>query len=308
MPTEQSVLRLSIIAAVFQAALGIAFGLLAGSQSIIFDGFYGLVDATMTVLALLIAKLIAASAERGEHNRKLVERFTMGFWHLEPMVLGLNSMLLVGAAIYALLNSARSLMAGGNVIALDYAIVYALISLAAAASMGTYATFANRKIGSALIALDAKAWWITVAMTCALLMAFVFGYAVNGTRLDWVAPYIDPLVLIVVCIGVIPVPLKVIRHALQDILLVTPADLKQHVDQVAQDTVQRHGFDSFRAYVARVGRGRQIELFFIVPTQWPAKRLEEWDAIRNEVGEALGEESTDRWLTIVFTTDPEWAE
>jgi predicted Co/Zn/Cd cation transporter (cation efflux family) len=32
------------------------------------------------------------------------------------------------------------------------------------------------------------------------------------------------------------------------------------------------------------------------------------DAIRNEVGEALGEESSDRWLTIVFTTDPEWAE
>ena len=308
MPTEQSLLRLSIIAAVFQAALGIAFGLLAGSESIIFDGFYGLVDATMTMLALLIAKLIAASAERGEHNRKLVERFTMGFWHLEPMVLGLNATLLVGAAIYALINSARSLMEGGHMIALDYAIVYALISLVAAAAMGAYATIANRRIGSALVALDAKAWWITVAMACALLAAFIFGWAVRGTRLDWVTPYIDPLVLILVCVAVIPMPLGVIRRALADILLVTPSDLKQHVDSVAAGTVQRHGFDSYRAYVARVGRGRQIELFFIVPTQWPAKRLEEWDAIRNEVGEALGEESTDRWLTIVFTTDPEWAE
>jgi predicted Co/Zn/Cd cation transporter (cation efflux family) len=262
----------------------------------------------MTMLALLIARLIAASAEGGERNRKLVDRFTMGFWHLEPMVLGLNSTLLVGAAIYALINSAKSLMEGGHLIALDYAIVYALISLSAAAAMAVYTTIANRKINSALVALDAKAWWITVAMTCALLTAFVFGYAVKGTTLNWVTPYIDPLVLIVVCVAVIPVPLQVIRHALQDILLVTPSDLKQHVDKVAEAAVQRHGFDSFRAYVARVGRGRQIELFFIVPTQWPAKRLEEWDAIRNEVGEALGEESTDRWLTIVFTTDPEWAE
>ena len=308
MPTEQSLLRLSIIAAVFQAALGITFGLLATSESIIFDGFYCLVDAVMTMFALLIARLIAASAEGGEHNRKLVDRFTMGFWHLEPMVLGLNSTLLVGAAVYALINSVKSLMEGGHLIALDYAIVYALISLAAAAAMAVYTTIANRRINSALVALDAKAWWITVAMTCALLTAFVFGSAVEGTKLNWVTPYIDPLVLIVVCIAVIPVPLQVIRRALQDILLVTPSDLKQHVDQVAQAAVQRHGFDSFRAYVARVGRGRQIELFFIVPTQWPAKRLEEWDAIRNEVGEALGEESTDRWLTIVFTTDPEWAE
>jgi len=308
MPTEQSVLRLSIVAAVFQAGLGIAFGLLAGSESIIFDGFYGLVDAVMTLLALLIAKLIAASAEGGEHNRKLIDRFTMGFWHLEPMVLGMNGTLLVCAAIYALINSVKSLLGGGHMIALDYAIVYALISLAAAAAMGAYATMANRRIGSALIALDAKAWWITVAMTLALLSAFVFGYAVTGTSLDWVIPYIDPLVLMLVCLAVIPVPLKVIRRALSDILLVTPTDLKRHVDKVAVDTVKRHGFDSFRAYVARVGRGRQIELFFIVPTQWPAKRLEEWDAIRNEIGDALGGESSDRWLTIVFTTDPEWAE
>ncbi|MGG2476173.1 cation transporter, partial [Rhizobium sp. BR5] len=54
-------------------------------------------------------------------------------------------------------------------------------------------------------------------------------------------------------------------------------------------------------------RGRQIELFFIVPKNWPPRRLEEWDAIRDEIGNALGGEGTDRWLTIVFTTDEEWA-
>ncbi|HAO2891890.1 TPA: cation transporter, partial [Escherichia coli] len=33
----------------------------------------------------------------------------------------------------------------------------------------------------------------------------------------------------------------------------------------------------------------------------------EWDSIRDEIGEAIGDESTDRWLTIAFTTDLEWA-
>lgn len=69
----------------------------------------------------------------------------------------------------------------------------------------------------------------------------------------------------------------------------------------------KFGFASHYSYVARVGRGRQIELFFIVPKNWPARRLEEWDAIRDEIGEALGGEGSDRWLTIVFTTDEEWA-
>lgn len=113
--------------------------------------------------------------------------------------------------------------------------------------------------------------------------------------------------LAAVCVIIIPIPLGTIKQALADILLVTPADLKRHVDQVAEGTVKRHGFLDYRAYVARVGRGRQIELFFIVPSDWPAKRLQEWDLIREEVGEALGDEGPDRWLTIAFTTDPEWA-
>jgi predicted Co/Zn/Cd cation transporter (cation efflux family) len=102
-------------------------------------------------------------------------------------------------------------------------------------------------------------------------------------------------------------PIGTIKQALADIFLVTPADLKQHVDSVAQDIVKRHGFVSYRAYVAKVGRGKQIELYFIVPPNLPPRRLEEWDALRDEVGNALGEESPDRWLTIAFTTDVEWA-
>jgi len=34
----------------------------------------------------------------------------MGFWHLEPIVLGLNGVLLTGAAIYALINAIGSIL------------------------------------------------------------------------------------------------------------------------------------------------------------------------------------------------------
>ena len=64
---------------------------------------------------------------------------------------------------------------------------------------------------------------------------------------------------------------EAVRQALADILLVTPQDLKSHVDRVARAAAARHGFLGHRAYVARVGRGRQIELFFIVPQGAPAR-------------------------------------
>ncbi len=308
MTTEQSVLRLSIAVTFFLAAAGIVFGLLSGSFAIVFDGVYALTDAIMTMVALLVASLIASSTGTGSVGGRLVKHFTMGFWHLEPMVLGLNGVLLTGAAVYALINAIGSIMAGGRLLAFDYAIVYAALTMAIAFAMASYGKRANRELNSSFVALDAKAWLMSGGLSGALLVAFGFGYAIQGTKLAWMLPYVDPVALALVCVVVIPIPIATIKQALADILLVTPADLKRHADSVAEDIVRRYGFASYRSYVARVGRGRQIELFFIVPKDGPAKQLEEWDRIRDEIGEAIGDDTPDRWLTIVFTTDPEWVD
>lgn len=307
MRTEQGVLRLSASVTAILAGCGILFGVLSGSAAIIFDGIYSLIDVSMTVLALLVANLIASAAAAGPVRSKLVERFTMGFWHLEPMVLGLNGILLMGAAVYALVNAVESLLTGGRPLTFGPAILYAGVTVLAATGMAVFGTRVNRSLGSHFLALDAKAWMMSAALSAALLAAFLFGALIQGTGLAWLSPYIDPAVLAAVCLVVIPMPAGTVRQALADILLVTPADLMDQVDRVAQAVVDRYGFASYRAYVARVGRGRQIELYFIVPGGWPATRLEEWDRIRDDIGHAIGGESPDRWLTIVFTTDPEWA-
>ncbi|WP_295043360.1 cation transporter [uncultured Paracoccus sp.] len=307
MATEQQILRQSIAATFAVAFIGVGFGVLTGSASIIFDGIYSLTDASMTVLALLVSRLITQQMSERRQAR-LVQRFTMGFWHLEPMVLGLNGVLLTGAAVYALFNAVQSLLSGGRDLQFGQAIVYAVVVVLVAIGMALRNHRANRRIGSGFVELDAKGWAMSAALTGALLMAFVFGWLIRGTRWDWLSPYVDPAALALVCLVVIPLPVPTIRRALADILLVTPTDLKQQVDAAAARAVARHGFLDHRAYVARVGRGRQIELYFIVPPDQPARRLEDWDAIRNEIGDDIGGESRDRWLTIAFTTDPEWAE
>ncbi|WP_312893283.1 cation diffusion facilitator family transporter [Ancylobacter sonchi] len=308
MNTEQGVLRLSIAVTLLMAAAGIVFGLMSGSFAIVFDGVYAMTDATMTVVALLVSNLIATSTAGGAAGGRLVKHFTMGFWHLEPMVLGLNGILLTGAAVYALINAIGSLMAGGRHLSFDHAIVYAVLTMVVALVMAAVGRRANRTLDSSFVALDAKAWLMSGGLSGALLAAFVFGYSTQGTRLAWMTPYVDPAALALVCLIVIPLPAGTIKQALADILLVTPSELKQHVDEVAEAVVRRYGFLSHRSYVARVGRGRQIELYFIVPRDQPARKLEEWDHIRDEIGEAIGGESPDRWLTIAFTTDPEWAD
>ena len=306
--SEQRLLRISIIATVVVAAMGITFGLLSGSSAIVFDGIYSLADATVTMVALLVARLINSYNTGGPQNQRLVEKFTMGFWHLEPMVLGATGLLLSGATVYAFIDAIGSFLNGGRPLQFGQAIIYAACTLLISLVMAWIGARANRRLQSDLIAMDVKAWLMSSAITAALLVGFIVGLAIQGTSLDWMAPYVDPTVLALVCLAIFPVPLGAVRQALSEILMITPVELKRHVDVVAQEVVERQGFLSYRAFVAKVGRGRQIELYFIVPPGLPARTLEEWDALRKAIGEAIGGYSPDRWLTIVFTTNAGWVE
>ncbi|WP_313646046.1 cation transporter [Pseudomonas sp.] len=306
--SEQGLLRTSIAVTLFIAVIGIAFGLASGSFSIVFDGVYSLVDASMSGLSLVVVKLITSHATSLQLSRKLRERFTMGFWHLEPMVLALNGILLSGVAAYALINAVSSVLEGGRHLEFGIAMVYAVLTVIACATIAVVEARANRTLNSDFVRMDVKGWVMSASITAALLIAFGFGFAVQGTQWQWLSPYIDPTVLALVCLVIIPLPLSVVRQALGEIFLVTPGDLKLHVDAVAQAFVTKHGLQSYRAYVAKVGRSREIELYFIVPKHMPAKTIEQWDAWRNEIGEAVGGEGPDRWITVVFTGDPEWAE
>jgi predicted Co/Zn/Cd cation transporter (cation efflux family) len=306
--TEQGALRISILATLLVALFGITFGLLSGSFAIAFEGFYSLMDAGLTIMALMVTNLIAISSATGPQRSRLNQKFTMGFWHLEPMVLGLSATLLSSAAVYALIGAVQSLLKGGRELEFDEAIFYSVVNLAACIGMVSFNLKVNKRLGSEFVALDAKGWLMSAFITAALLVAFLIGWSVQGTSLAWISPYVDPAVLAIICIIIIPMPLGTIRQALTDVLLITPTELQEHVDLIAKRVVGKYGFLSYRSYTAKVGRGRQIELYFIVPKNLAAKRLEEWDLIRDEVGEAIGGDSPDRWLTIVFTTDPEWTE
>ena len=305
MKTETNLLRMSIAVTFVVALFGIVFGVLSGSFSIAFDGAYSLADATMTILTLIVARLITSNAT---DNRRLHKCFSLGFWHLEPIVLGLNGIVLISVSCYALINAVANLLTGGHRLEFDYAIVYAAITLATCLTMAFISSRANKTIQSDFVTLDVTAWVMSGGITAALLIAFIGGWLVEGTELAWAAPYVDPAVLAIVCLVIIPMPIRTVRQAFSDILLITPEALKAHVDEVARAIVAKHDFVSYRAYVAKVGRLMQVELYLIVPPGLPAKTIEEWDALRNEIGDALGDEGPDRWLTIAFTADKEWAE
>lgn len=304
MASEETILKRSLVGILFVSALGIGFGIVSGSFAILFDGVFSMLDAAMTVLSLFVARLITRSTVEKGLPEHLHRKFSLGFWHLEPMVLTLNATILLSITLYAGFSAVTSLLSGGRTMEFGPAMVYAAVVVVLSAVMGWYEHRANRRIKSDFVKMDVIGWIMAGGITAALLLAFAIGFSLEGSRHGWIAPYIDPAVLLLVCLALLPVPIGTLRRAVAEVLLMTPDELLSKVEGVADGIVAEEGFVGHRASVARVGRSTQIELYFIVPLDFPPRRLEDWDALRDRIGAEIGGDPRHRWLTIAFTTDP----
>jgi cation diffusion facilitator family transporter len=295
---EQRILKQSIGVTILVASFGVLFGLLSGSLSIVFDGVFSAIDAAMSGLALFVSRLVTRIGD----NR----RFQFGYWHIEPMVLAFNGGTLMLLCFYAFINAVDSFLAGGRRLAFDWALAYAVVVCAICFGMYFYERHRNRRIGSDFLRLDIQSWLMSAAITSALLIAFAIAWAMTGTRFAPLTPYADPVVLAALTLALVFVPIRTVRRALTEILLITPAELDRHVRGVMDRVVADYGFNSYTSYVAKVGRAQFIEIHIAVRPNWQFDGIATADAIRREIADAIGGEGPQRWLTIDFTADPRW--
>jgi len=294
---EAFVLRLSLGATVLVASGGIACGLLSGSMAIVFDGLFSGIDAAMTAVALHVARLVAREVDR---------RHQFGYWHFEPLVLALNSCVLVLFCTYAFVNAVAGLMRGGHVPELGLALLYTGLVSVVCIAMHVYQRLANRTIRSEFVRLDMHSWLMSGVITLALLVSFGVALLIRDTPLAWLIAYIDPGVLALMSPILIVTPLASARRAFREMTLVTPLELDRRVSGVLAAFVARRGLAGFTSYAAKVGRAAFIEVYVILPPGYPLTSIDQLDAMRGEIDELIGHGDGDHWLTVVFTGDASW--
>lgn len=292
---EAALLRLSIGATTLMAGTGVLLGLFSGSMAILFDGLFAAVDAGITWLMLVVARLVAQ-----ESNQK----FQYGYWHLEPLVVALKSGVLMMLVAFGFLGAVQNLQAGGHTPELGPAIVYAVLITLLCAAIWFWMWRQNLRLASALVALDMKSWAMSGAITVALLLAFLAASAMRGTALEQWVPYVDPAILALLSLAILPLPWRDAKHAFRDIFGIVPQALDRHVHQVMDAFVARHGFRGYESYVTSTGRARFIEISVLASPAMPPHSIEHFDALRAEIGTAIGDAGPDRWLTIMFTANP----
>ena len=221
---EISALSLSMYGYAAMAVAGLVFAGLTGSGAIMLDGAYSLVSFVMVLLAGRVAKLVEQPDS---------DNFHFGYAYFEPLLNTIRGLLIlllvafgVGSALIALFSGGRPLNAG-------MALIYSVIIGAICISLSVVQRRNAKKTGSPLLEVDARNWFIDGMLTVAVGIAFLGAFILSHTVWEnWVA-YVDPAVVIVLGLAMVPTPLSIVLGGVGELLHVAP----EH--SVQEDTHRR---------------------------------------------------------------------
>jgi predicted Co/Zn/Cd cation transporter (cation efflux family) len=295
---ERSAFRLSSYGYSAMAVAGLVFAGLTGSGAILLDGAYSLVSFLMVLLAGRVARLVEQPDS---------DDFHFGYAYFEPLLNTIRGLLIlllvafgVGSALIAVFSGGRPLNAG---MALVYSIIIGTICI----SLSVVQRRNAKRTGSPLLEVDARNWFIDGMLTIAVGIAFLGAFVLSLTaRADWVA-YVDPAVVIVLGMVLIPTPLSIVLGNVGELLHVAPEEsiqeeIRRRLDQATEGLALRDR----DVRMVKVGRYFYVLVKLITRDDFGRSEIGRLDDIRGDIADALAGCHPRLVLDVVFTANDRW--
>lgn len=300
---EQKLLKFSICSAILFAVLGLVWGFVIDSQMLVFDGIYSFISVLLSGVSLYVSGVLKKDDD---------ERFQFGRAQIEPLTIFFKSLVIFSICLYAFVNAVFDVFNGGNSTNIESAILYSVIATSACWLSWFYIKQKMKEIHkSNLLVVEKYQWLMDTLLSLAVLVGFIVGYFLQDTKYDYIVPYLDPVMVIIVTTYFFKMPVKTIINSLKEIMLIAPepdASISQDVEQICLVIKRKYGFDEYVSRIAKRGRELSLEISFISNNPELALTLYQLDIIREDIELKLKKETDYHlWLTVSFMHDKKYS-
>lgn len=280
---ERRALRVSLVAAAALGVAGVLWGLATGSQLILLDGAYAFIGVAVSWLLLAVSRAVG----RGPNHV-----YPYGREALTPLVVGVQGFVLLGTVAFAAVDAVNSILAGGEEVAAGWALAYGLLTLAA--SLVVWRLLLRMAPDSDLVGAEATAWRVSAVLAAGMVVGFGAMLALEGgARSDWV-PYLDPALVLVAAVVLVPAPLGMVRTTFVELVEASPPDEIQAPVRAAVAAIEaEYGVTVPDLRMTKVGPKLYVEVDGVAP---PALTIADEHAMRLDLERRLDALPFDVWL------------
>ncbi|WP_245603691.1 cation transporter [Intrasporangium oryzae] len=288
-------LRLSVVAGAVSAVLAVVWGLAAGSRVILFDGVSAGIGLVMSLLSLAAARAAAAGDSPA---------FPYGRQAMLPMAIGAQGIARLGFTAYAVTDAVLVILAGGDDVETGSALLYAAV--AAVLCIGVALRLRTPARRDELVAAEELGWRIASLLSVAILVGFsVVALLPEGDAKATAGRYVDPVLVLVVSLIVLPAPLRLVRTMFRELLEMRPPEAIETPARAAVTEVcASMGLHEPVIRMTKTGARLYLEVDHVVEVgEWDVSRI---DRLRAALLERLAAPTYAVWLNVELSCDPTW--
>lgn len=297
---EKKVLSQSVGFAIAFAIVGIIVGVITRSYVIAFDGLYSFMSVLLSLFALFSFKFMST------HDWK---RYPFGKHAVEPLVILVQSSILLLTLTISIVFALIALINGGRVVDGSFALIYAGISALSCLIITIYFHQRSKQFNTGILKAEATHWMFDTLVSFGVLITFVIVELMRVFNIfTTFIPIIDPIVVIIMGLIFAKMPITQMIDSVQELIGVSSEDeLSSNIKHLIQNLEKQY---LFKETFLRVSQGRQhiwIEVDFVVDDNSLIQSIKDQDKVRESIDRSLKHIKIDKWVTVSFTTDRKWA-
>ncbi|MCP3723158.1 cation diffusion facilitator family transporter [Paraburkholderia sp. CNPSo 3272] len=296
---EQRTMKVSIYVVCLGFAANVGYGFLVQSDTLLLTAIFYLLNLVSSALGLLVATVV---------SRPATTRFEYGYWFLEPLVNGINGLMMLLVCVYGFVNGIEGIRSGGHVVNAQGVMLISAASCVISFAMVIYKKRAAAQINSKLLKTDGWKWIMKFSFSAATLLGF-FVYSILPESFHYLwARYVDSAMTAGLSLIFLFAPVKIVSTSFAELLHMSPEENNPRSEiEMALSKLERElGILRSHTHVIQAGRRNFVEVSVLVGATSTLSDLASQDELRERIWETLRANPLESRLIVQITADPRW--
>jgi len=252
---EKKTIGASTILGIIVAVFEVVMYWMSHSQAILIDSVYDTMDVTILVIYQLLLPLI---------YKPISERIPYGFAQVETLFILIKGSILVIVTSLVIYDDIVIMLHGGTSIDTGRVLMFEAVLTVFCVFGWLLVRHLGRKLGTPMIKVELTTWKIDVFLSLGAFLAFFMEIPLRHYHvMEWLIPYIDPLVSCVIAALMLPEPVQAFIKAIRGLVLMAPSEEKlEQIRSICHETLSAYPYEIDFIDAVRTGRKYWISLYF----------------------------------------------
>lgn len=212
---EKKAMTVSLYGNLLFVVIELVMAVYTGSQAVLLDGVYDGIEFVMLLPSVFLIPFLYKPSN---------EKYPYGHMQMETVFLVVKGITMMSVTVGLIANSINILFHGGRTI--DFGIVawFELFACVLGIIVTFYLKRKNRTMNSPIVTVEMQGWKIDSTISLGMTAAFLLPVLVPFDWMKKAAPYLDPLITIVLSVIMLPIPIKTVFTGIRDLLLISPEE------------------------------------------------------------------------------------